>query len=145
MCSTHPIYGGDGDDVLTPSIGRDRLDGGNGSDTVDFSNSPVVLGATIRRNGEGKARAGDVRPELFDIERIIGTDFDDRMTSKLSNGTTLMGGPGDDRLTAKEGTNLLDGGADDDQLRGGRGNDTIRGGPGDDEFTDDGSDVIIQD
>jgi Ca2+-binding RTX toxin-like protein len=73
-------------------------------------------------------------------------------TSKLSLGTKLIGGLGNDTLTGGSGNDYLDGGdgddlingnAGNDLLLGGAGNDTINGGAGDDTISGDaGNDTL---
>ncbi len=51
---------------------------------------------------------------------------------------TLLGGPGDDRIDAMGGSDVLDGGSGNDRLDGRAGADVVLGGDGDDELAGDG-------
>ena len=97
-----------GDDILEGGAGADRLDGGAGSDTAVYRNSnaavTVNLDTGILTGGHAE---GD---ELFNIENIEGSDYDDILTG--NNGPNhLYGGAGDDELQGGEGIDRLDGGA----------------------------------
>ena len=127
------LRGGDGNDVLIGGDGRDTLSGGAGNDTADYSTAPDSINVFIGENIEiddGYGNFGD----LFGIENIIGSDFDDVI---IGGGTNILfGGDGNDDIDA---------GAGDDVLAGGPGQDTLRGGQGADLFVLDLLDVGIGD
>mgnify|MGYP002629681965 CR=1 FL=1 len=117
------LDGGDGDDSLSGGAGHDYLiggegddifDGGQGFDTVDYaaasSGVSVNLGIFTAQNTGG---AGN--DALVNIERVIGSAFNDTLTAN-SLGNRLLGGAGDDILTGGDGF---------DFLKGGEGNDTL--------------------
>jgi Ca2+-binding RTX toxin-like protein len=100
------IETGGGNDIVRLGTGyQQRVDTGAGDDTVYASRSPTGGNHTIDL-GSGNDVAGLV-----------------------TNAATVMGGEGNDRLTATGSWNLLDGGAGADTLtgQGGDGN-TLRGG-----------------
>ena len=112
--------------------GNDVIDGGNNSDTVDYSaiaagyHVEVDLSTTntgIVTNGSTVNQTDT----LSSIENIIGTDSDDI-------------------LIGNSEVNIFDGGAGNDDITGGTGGDTLSGGSGDDIFRGSGteftSDVI---
>ncbi len=114
------LIGGDGNDILSGANGEDRLIGGAGGDTLygdsgiddvaDYSTSTAAVTVNLNLGGlqSGGHAAGDF---LSDIEDLIGSDFNDKLT-------------GDDQV------NRLDGGAGDDTIAGGITGDEIIGGAG---------------
>ncbi|XDZ65715.1 M10 family metallopeptidase C-terminal domain-containing protein [Alphaproteobacteria bacterium LSUCC0684] len=104
------LNGGEGSDHLEGGGGADVIDGGEGQDYVRYTNSPA--GVTVSLNGpedsegyiighEGGDAAGD---RLRGIERIWGSDFDDRLT----------GDAGINRINGGAGADVIDGGAGND-------------------------------
>jgi len=75
---------------------------------------------------------------------IAGQAGNDKLTVDASMGTVpaiLLGGDGNDTLTAKHaGSSILYGGAGDDVLTGGSGADLLLGGPGNDRLDGGGAD-----
>ncbi|MEZ5303792.1 MAG: SdrD B-like domain-containing protein [Verrucomicrobiales bacterium] len=114
------IEGGAGNDVLIGGIGAnrfvfdadsllgtDKVTGGGGTDTLDFSPTSASNPVTVDLGNTG-AVAQFVNGNLFllltaeDIEIVIGTDGDDNLTgNSLAN--TLIGGAGDDDLAGAGG------------------------------------------
>jgi len=97
--------------VLIGGAGRDRLIGGDGSDTASYEGAGTSV--TVRLNAS-TGNTGDALGDTFDsIENLTGT----------AHGDTLIGDSAD---------NILDGGQGDDFLTGGGGADTLIGGDGSD-------------
>ena len=96
--------GGDGDDILTGSVGSDTLVGGAGDDLL-------------------KGNRG--------IDNLDGGEGNDTLDGGMGD-DVLYGGEGNDVLDGDQQDDFLDGGAGDDVLRGGAGTDTLVGGEGDD-------------
>jgi Ca2+-binding RTX toxin-like protein len=140
------IDGRDGDDALNGGLGNDTfveagltqtiaadsggdaIDGGGGVDTVTYegrtSGVTVTLdGVTPDNDGQGGVTEGD---ELTNIERVVGTAFDD----------TITGHTTDDVLEGLAGNDALSGLTGNDQLEGGVGTDTYTCGAGDDLIID---------
>ena len=69
-----------------------------------------------------------------EIERVVGTSFDDVLVGDDTIFNTLIGAGGDDILIGNGGFDDLFGGPGDDVLRGGPGTDTCDGGPGRDRL-----------
>ena len=106
------LLGGAGDDLLDGGAGADGIDGGEGRDAAVYVMSTAgVTVSLISGLGSGGDAAGDL---LYNIEDLVGSDFDDTLTGDAS-GNLLLGGAGDD---------LLDGGAGADEIDGGEGRDT---------------------
>jgi Ca2+-binding RTX toxin-like protein len=128
------ITGGAGDDIILPGSGTDQVNGNAGFDTLAyidpdatsgvnvaffFSANPFTVGQVVDWSGS--------TDQFTDIERVIGTDFNDTMSGALTNrNIVLLGEGGNDGLT---------GGSGNDTLDGGQGNDTINGGAGSDWIT----------
>jgi len=100
--------------------------------------------------GEGSDTV-TIDDDLDQPAELIGGNGDDNLTAG-DGPTTLTGGEGVDRLTGGDGDDtihgdggddILDGGFGDDEIHGGEGIDTITGGMGDDElFGDAGNDEL---
>jgi len=102
------VSGGVGDDAVVDTAGGSTIDGGEGTDTIDYSAAAEVrvdLSKGIGRPG------GGLEDSLTSIEDVVGT-------------------PGDDRLIGGGGANALSGGDGNDWLDGGKGADTLNGGQG---------------
>ena len=93
-----------------------RVDGGDGVDTLDFSYT------------------------IYGVNMNLATEtlvfFDGGHTETIANFENAIGGSGDDSITGSSGDNILDGGAGNDTLTGGAGEDLYRFNAGD------GADVV---
>jgi hypothetical protein len=128
------VDGQDGDDRLISGPGRQPvLTGGNGVDTVDYSDhaQPVDVSLDGVANDGG---AEDGGAENVDVERIVGGKGNDLLTGS-SAANRLDGGPGNDVLDSSDGADELLGGTGNDQLTGGAGIDDYAAGDGDDAVT----------
>ncbi len=115
------LIGAGGDDAMRAGSTADVLSGGEGTDTVAYSDraAPIRMDYDGRwaRGGADGGREGDA---LDDVERILG-------------------GSGPDELMGDTGAEQLDGGPGADIIDGGDGADTLLGGDGDDVvFAQDG-------
>lgn len=145
------LYGGAGDDLLIGGAGSDSIDGGAGQDTVSYQGADAAVEADL---ASGQAHSGADSDHLRQIEKLIGSDFDDSLAGDeganlLAGGAGddwLEGAGGDDSLVGGEGNDILSGGAGEDWLAGGAGEDRLSGGAGDDGYRisaqDGGIDVI---
>ena len=136
------IFGGDGRDRLFGEAGRDlledpytvgnRLDGGDGRDTVSYalagSGGVVVILRYPKGEVDNGCPRGQVCPAIWTpdqlryIENAIGSPYSD----------TLSGGPGNSRLSGWGGRDEVRGGSEDDHLIGGGRDDRLWGGDGKD-------------
>jgi Ca2+-binding RTX toxin-like protein len=143
------LRGGDGDDTLRgdkhndPASG-DVIDGGAGYDQIDGDwmgesgqhQPPITVSedgqANDGRPGEGDNVIGLERIYLNAPATLIGDGEADEFTvfNTDESPSSLSGGGGNDKLSAFDYDDAVDGGAGDDTLTGGYGNDTITGGPG---------------
>jgi Ca2+-binding RTX toxin-like protein len=118
------LYGGRGDDTLYGGANNDRLEGGVGADDIYGGAGNDTVSYRSSRNGiiinllTGEGSAGDALDDnVFEVESILGSDFNDTMIGGLAAGN-FYGLKGDDILT---GSNL------NDVFVGGLGADTING------------------
>ena len=109
------LDGRGGDDLLMVGIGNHTIIGGDGNDTLAFTeNGAPEPGIIVTLQLEGTAQNTGAG------------------TWTLSGIENLTGGLGNDVLTGNGATNRINGGSGDDTLRGGGGNDTLQGEDGDD-------------
>ncbi|WP_263627221.1 beta strand repeat-containing protein [Stappia stellulata] len=154
------IWAGAGDDIIHYNVlyndAGNQIDGGDGTDLVDFSTSTSPAGWT---NGYGigvdldSGRVTDIGPyhdtgtyqwtygdkgSVSNVEDVRGSIFNDVLKGD-AGGNTLYGNAGDDFLDGRAGNDVLVGGTGDDALYGGDGsdlflytlgdgNDTVAGG-----------------
>lgn len=119
---SNTLWGEKGDDTFIGGEGADRMYGAEGQDTVDYSGSGAAVHVDL---GGNTTSGGDAdNDQLFSVDGIIGSDYDD----------TLVGF--DDQLLTGDGayTNEFYGGRGDDTLDGKRGDDILHGEAGDDTF-----------
>lgn len=93
----------------------DRLDGGAGVDTIDYSRSALAVDINL---STGLVRA-DLNPLLPDVTVAEVRNIEDAVGSRFN-----------DSITGSAVANRLDGGAGNDTIRAGAGNDTLIGGIG---------------
>jgi len=124
------VFGGSGNDRFFPAtLGLDRYDGGDGTDTIDYSQ--ITFQMTVDLDAGLGYVTGYVQgaDHLANIENAVGTSYDDVLIG-TSGANTLIGGAGHDVLNGGAGDDTLRGGDGNDVLRGGAGNDTVDGGAG---------------
>ncbi len=109
------VLGGDGNDQITTSNGRDFVFGGQGDDQID--------------TGNGK-------------DRVVGGEGDDQINGGAGN-DGLFGGSGDDTINGNAGDDRLIGGDGDDVIDGGEGADRIADRQGENTIAEDDSDTIV--
>lgn len=127
-----------GDDVLNGGNGFNVIDGGAGSDTVDYADA--VGGVTValasgygdRADAAGTTALGV--DQLIGIENASGGAFADVLLGD-GNANVLSGQGGDDILRGNGGDDVMNGGDGDDLLRGGQGVDSFNGGAGFDRIS----------
>ena len=114
------LLGGAGDDVFNVGVNSiDTLIGGEGIDTADFSS--LTEGVDVRLDtGFSRSLTNNIRNDIFEIENVVGTDFDDYIWAS-EGANTLTGGKGSDDLYGL-------GGADTFLHNAGDGNDFLYSG-----------------
>ena len=154
------LIGGRGDDVYvfglgSRDLGRDVVieERDEGADTVHFANVREAVTVDLGRLYSFQPIANGPEAELFvnfsmseNIEHIVGSAFDDRLTgNRVANileggpgNDVLFGGEGDDELFGDSGKDYLLGQAGADLLEGGFDNelDWLEGGSGGDRFVE---------
>jgi Ca2+-binding RTX toxin-like protein len=144
---TGQIFNGThGVDHLTPGFGSDRyvmtadnfvtdtIDGGRGSDTVDYSAQQDSVGVTITLTDPttlGGASGGTVTADFpmplfdhstgrvfnFDHHQVVATLTDIENAVGTKNNDVLIGNSGDNTLTGGGGVDILTGGAGSDTFK----------------------------
>jgi Ca2+-binding RTX toxin-like protein len=150
------LSGGDGQDALRGRLGDDNLDGGAGADVMNggdgfdtASYSGRDVGVIVRLDGfanDGSSQDGEAARDNVnaDVERVLGSRFDDTLTGNAL-AQTLVGNSGRDELDGGGGSDTLSGGADNDTIRARDGvADTIDCGPGTDTATVDLQDRLVR-
>jgi len=120
---------GDFDWFVGSDGGRERYFGGDGDDTVTYFNAPGAVTASLRngavvdgqQTGYG-SQGWAARDLYFEIENLVGSAFDDRLTGSEAR-NQLNGLGGDDFLFGYGGIDYLKGGLGDDTINGGAGSD----------------------
>ncbi len=98
---------------------------------MDYTNSTIFVSLIIGRN----PKATSVNDFIgSDIETIIGSQFDDRITSESTLPESILGGAGNDRLN---------GSGNGDTMDGGEGKDTLVSGAGGADTTRPASNVLL--
>ncbi|NES25742.1 MAG: calcium-binding protein [Symploca sp. SIO3E6] len=105
------LLGNEGNDHLIGGGGIDYFDGGEGRDTVDFSTGEfAVIGDLSQSRATYINDAGvEVVETLLNIERLVGTAFDDQLIGDAEN-NSLTGAGGNDILIGCTGNDRLYGG-----------------------------------
>lgn len=145
------IFGGAGVDTFILGAGAETINGGEGTDYIDFRQANGVrftLDDSFENTG---LAAGD---SFVFIEGVYGSRRADFIVGGIENNSfdgasgndTLIGGAGLDSLFGGNGVDQINGGDGADVVLGGGGKDIITGGAGDDEFRfaflSDGGDII---
>ncbi|MEP7453918.1 calcium-binding protein [Phyllobacterium sp. SB3] len=127
----HDTLIGDGNDnTFTGYKGADYIDGGEGSDTVQYIGQPYGggghFGIGVNINlATGRVYGADANGDtLVSIENVIGSGYND----------VIAGSDDDNHLTGGGGADDISGGAGDDVLVDHDGGDFLQGGAGADVF-----------
>lgn len=123
------LKGAAGDDVIMAGP-EDRVSGGDGVDTADYSLSGSGVTVDLAAGS-----VDGVSGTISGIENVNGTPFDDAIWGDAGansldgagGGDALVGREGDDTLSGGEGVDRLDGSSGVDNLNGGSGQDTCVG------------------
>ncbi|MGK9236864.1 hypothetical protein KXS07_34225 [Inquilinus limosus] len=140
LISIENVIGSACNDTFVSGADANRIDGGAGTDRVDYSRSAgsvvVDLSGVPGAGGDGE---GDV---LVGIEEVVGSRHNDRITGDGAanwlfgdaGDDTLCGGGGVDDLFGEDGADVIAGGDQIDWIDGGEGDDALRGDDGDDRI-----------
>jgi len=143
------LLGGDGDDTLELAgnlTTADRVDGGDGNDTLKLSGSTYAAGFTFGANITGienvvLADGNNYTLTLSNATNNGGVlvDAGDLLSAnklilsgaaELESALTVIGGAGNDSVSAGAGADTLSGGTGNDTLLAGAGNDAFEMGAG---------------
>ncbi len=134
------IVDGSGTDYADGSSGNDRFEqgaiadfhdvlvGGDGVDTVDYGDRTYNVAVFLESSPPNDDGEAGERDDIIDIENAIGGSGNDILTG----GKTLIGGAGDDDLSAHPTGSILKGGPGADTLHGHVGFDQLYGNAGND-------------
>jgi Ca2+-binding RTX toxin-like protein len=133
------IFGGAGEDTFILGAGAETINGGEGTDYIDFHQSNGVRFTLDDSFDNTGLAAGDT---FVSIEGVFGSRRADFIVGGIENNSfvgaggndTLIGGAGLDSLFGGIGVDQINGGDGADLLDGGLGKDIVTGGLGDDEF-----------
>ncbi|QTD34945.1 beta strand repeat-containing protein [Pseudomonas fluorescens] len=110
------INGLAGNDFIRGSAGADKIDGGDGNaDTVDYSASSEAVNVNLAGLA---STGGDAQGDtLTNIEKVIGSAFNDTFTAQ-KGGLTFEGGAGNDVYILDNGGTVIEqAGGGDDEVR----------------------------
>ena len=124
------ITGGAGDDFIQIRRGSNTIDGGGGFNTLSFAGADI--GVTVNL-ATGVAQAGGA-DSVKNIQRVIGSGFNDTMIAGAT-AATFIAGSGFDTLTGGAAGDTLVAGAGGDLMTGGGGSDTFIYSAGDHQLT----------
>jgi Ca2+-binding RTX toxin-like protein len=108
------LVGAGGDDELEGRGGDDALRGDAGIDTVSYVGAPAGVRVSLAVSGP-QDTSGAGTDELHQVERVIGSAFDD----------DLLGDAGANELSGLAGDDTFAPGAGDDRVAGGSGRDAV--------------------
>ena len=115
------IDGGLGNDTFLMGAGIETINGGIGTDVIDFRGTPAV---EVSLDDSLSATGHAVGDEYISIETVFGSFFGDH----------IVGSTSVNNLRGYDGVDTIDGGAGNDVLSGGKGADVVTGGAGSDVF-----------
>jgi Ca2+-binding RTX toxin-like protein len=102
------LYGRSGNDRFIYTAGTDSIDGGDGSDTADFSAFAGAVQVTLSTVG-------------YDVWTFSNGDW--HALAEMTQIENVVSGAGSDTIEGDAGDNIIDGGGGHDTLRGFAGND----------------------
>lgn len=130
------IDAGADDDLIRFGLdhGADSVDGGSGTDRLDFTEASAQGGISAVWGGDtsGSVTGAAGTVQFSAVEGITGTSAGDSIDASASgfSGLSLSGGDGNDSIIGGFGDDALFGDAGDDSLSGGSGNDSLTAGTG---------------
>lgn len=122
-----------GDDIIGGRAGGDLIDGGEGFDSATYTNSSAGVNISLWNSSAGTG--GDAQDDfLINIERLIGSAYNDTLGGSDAYNDQIFGFHGHDDISGGGGNDRLLGQFGNDRLDGGSGNDILVGGHGADLF-----------
>ncbi|QTD34946.1 calcium-binding protein [Pseudomonas fluorescens] len=106
--SIEAVQGSNFNDVIFAGASTMVMDGADGFDAVDYSNSNDAVSIEFR-DGKGFGSGGYAEGDtLINVEKVVGTNLDDHFTAN-SGGVTFEGGWGSDVYTINsEGVTIIE-------------------------------------
>jgi hypothetical protein len=138
------LTGGTGNDTFKLSNGKGVagvIDGGTGTNTLDYTAYTTAVAVTLADSGLGSAT--NITGGIANIQNVTGGAGNDTLTGNSAD-NVLIGNAGNDVLNGgPAGNDILVGGAGNDSLTGGSGRSLLLGGGGADTITGGGDDDIL--
>lgn len=121
------IKTGGGDDTIAGGAGSDTIDGSLGFDHVTYEGQAAPITVSFTSAGVGTVTTATGTDTLSNIEAVIGSSGNDRITGHATGiaHNLFVGGSGNDTLDGGAGNDTLEGGFGQDSLVGGAGIDTV--------------------
>ncbi|MEV6341806.1 calcium-binding protein [Actinoplanes sp. NPDC051851] len=122
------LYGDEGDDQLvqeTTADGADVLNGGSGTDLVNYEGRKTAVVADLDGAKRDDGSAGEHDSIAKNVENLNGGYGNDVLTGNDTGNRIYGGYQGDDKLYGRGGADVLNGFGGSDLLDGGSGNDYL--------------------
>jgi Ca2+-binding RTX toxin-like protein len=97
--SNDKLTGSSTDNVMMGGVGNDTIDGGAGSDTVSYASATGSVSVNLLSQSSTGSAGNDT---LYNIENVIGSASNDKLTGNNSN-NVIIGGDGNDTLDGGAG------------------------------------------
>ncbi|RZI46799.1 hypothetical protein EDM53_03575, partial [Rickettsiales endosymbiont of Peranema trichophorum] len=91
------IHAGGGNDIVEGKGGGDKLDGGEGIDTVVYSSSSTGISIDLELGTSFATDDPDVKDEIRNFENVIGSEYNDELIGDHNN-NIMEGGEGSDDI-----------------------------------------------
>lgn len=129
------LFGGNGDDILNgvDNGKEDILDGGAGTDLVDYSDAKGKQ--TIYFDPAENSKGERSKDTWISIEGVMGATKAKNDIYGADTDDRIIGGDKSDKLYGRDGMDALEGRGGKDELFGGAGFDILNGGRGSDKLT----------
>jgi Ca2+-binding RTX toxin-like protein len=112
------------------------IDGGGGSDTLDYSGLNVGVSVNLAAGVASRTHG------VVNMENVLGSSAADNLVGNAAD-NVLIGNDGNDIISGGAGNDVLVGGFGNDLLDGGPGRDVLIGGVGNDNLNGGGDDDIL--
>ncbi|MDY0328392.1 MAG: hypothetical protein RBR07_09105, partial [Arcobacteraceae bacterium] len=109
---SNQLLGGAGDDTIFSGVGDDVINGGADNDTVNFQDASGVITVNLTTTTAQVIGGGLGTDTITNIENVIGSSYGDSITGN-AGANILIGGAGDDKFVATDGSDTYYGGTFD--------------------------------
>jgi VCBS repeat-containing protein len=138
------VFGDAGNDYFMAGPGADQHDGGEGTDTIDYSFADHVAVDMAAETASVSFSCSNFEHTLVAIENVVGSHGPDQISGD-DNPNVLRGNDGDDSIDGMSGDDILHGDDGNDTLAGNAGSDMLYGGGGSDILDGDEGDSVDPD